>query len=186
MSKNPIPVKERVILAASKLFYEKGYNSTGINEILKKSEVAKASLYDHFKSKEDICLAYLQKMDGVFVKEILSFVRKRPKGRERLIALFDFLEEFFYRQNFRGCWCFNTISEVPRGNVRINELIRNLKNEFRKLIQKLTKANSKNKNKKALAYQLYLLYEGAIVESHLSNNVKPIHVAKGMASVLVK
>lgn len=186
MIRNPIPVRDRVILTASKLFYEKGFNSTGINEIIEKSEVAKASLYDHFKSKEEICLAYLQKMDDDFIQGISSFIEKRPRGKERVVAIFDFLLKFFHSKNFRGCWCLNTISEIPRDNVKINNEIRDQKNSFRKMIHKLVKENVKTKNSKTLAYQLYLLYEGAIVESHLNNNEKPIIVARKMASVFLK
>jgi len=68
-----ISVKERILETASHLFYEKGYNLTGINEIIEKAGVAKASLYSHFRSKEDICLAYLIRMDGNLVKDLRAF-----------------------------------------------------------------------------------------------------------------
>ncbi|MFT6754704.1 MAG: AcrR family transcriptional regulator, partial [Urechidicola sp.] len=47
-------VKERIIATASDLFYNQGYNQTGINQIISEAGVAKASLYQHFRSKEDI------------------------------------------------------------------------------------------------------------------------------------
>ena len=186
MSRNPIPVRERLISTASKLFYENGYNSTGINEILKKSDVAKASLYDHFKSKEDICLAYLEKMDEEFLTDISQFVSKKPKGKERILAIFDFLIDFFHSKNFRGCWCLNTLSEIPRDNIKIKSQIKEQKASFRKLIHNLIKANLKTKNPKAIGYQLYLLYEGAIVESHLHKKEKPIVVSRKMAAIILK
>ena len=52
-------VKNRIIETASSLFYKNGYNATGINEIISETGIAKATLYNHFKSKEDICLAQI-------------------------------------------------------------------------------------------------------------------------------
>jgi len=53
-------VKEHIIKTAADLFYTNGYNSTGINEIIKEAGIAKATLYNHFKSKGDVCIAYLK------------------------------------------------------------------------------------------------------------------------------
>ena len=60
--KNQKPVKDRLLETASVLFYQNGYNNTGINEVIEKANVAKASLYSHFKSKDSICIAYLAHM----------------------------------------------------------------------------------------------------------------------------
>lgn len=54
-------VRERIIDTASRLFYFNGYNQTGVNQIIKEASVAKASLYQHFRSKEDIAVVYLQR-----------------------------------------------------------------------------------------------------------------------------
>ena len=51
-------IRENIVKTASELFYRNGYNSTGINEIIRESGIAKATLYNHFKSKEDLCLSY--------------------------------------------------------------------------------------------------------------------------------
>ena len=53
--------KERIIDAASHLFYFEGYNQTGINQILKESGSSKDSMYRHFSSKEEIAVTYLKK-----------------------------------------------------------------------------------------------------------------------------
>ena len=53
-------VKNHIVETASNLFYANGYNLTGINQIISEAGIAKATLYNHFKSKEDICVSYLQ------------------------------------------------------------------------------------------------------------------------------
>jgi len=57
---------ERILDVASDLFYRQGYRATGINEVIKESGVAKATFYNHFPTKDDLCYAYLE---GVRVRE---------------------------------------------------------------------------------------------------------------------
>ncbi|MCG8387762.1 MAG: TetR/AcrR family transcriptional regulator, partial [Cytophagales bacterium] len=82
-------IRQRIIETASLLFYRNGYNSTGINEIISESGIAKATLYSHFKSKEDICLSYLQFKNTIFLEDIKVFCTSKPKGKPQLIAIFD-------------------------------------------------------------------------------------------------
>jgi AcrR family transcriptional regulator len=184
MSKR-LPVKERLVETASQLFYEKGYNRTGINEILEKSEVAKASMYQHFRSKEEICLAYLQRMDRQFIQDLGDFIQKKQAGKDRVIGLFDFLKDFYYQGGFRGCWCLNTVSEIPKDDEQINGEIKKQKNGFRAFIQKVVRENLQVENEKRMADRLYLLYEGAIVESQVHQEVWPIEEAGQMASLII-
>ncbi|MCF6298227.1 MAG: TetR/AcrR family transcriptional regulator [Flavobacteriaceae bacterium] len=174
-------VRETIIKTASNLFYQKGYNLTGINEIISESGIAKATLYNHFKSKEDICVAYLDYLNTPFLKNIEDFALSKSKGSEQILALFDFLEKFFLSENFNGCWCLNTISEIPNQNIKIRNEIQKGKTEFLKLIVRLLEINFPNKTKKevaTLSKQVYLIYESAISESHLHQNKWPIKTAK--------
>ncbi len=186
MPRNPVPVRERLIETASRLFYEQGYNRTGINQILKESGVAKASMYDHFKSKEDICIAYLQEMDDQFTHNIKTFVNQKKEGVDRVLAVFEFLEDFYNAENFRGCWCLNTIAEIPQDDIRIKEEIRKQKESLRGIIRSLVDDNLKENQEASLADQLYILYEGALVESYLYSNNWPISLVKTMAGKLIE
>jgi len=108
------PVKDRLIKTASKLFYEQGYNRTGINEILKESGVAKASMYQHFRSKDEIGVAYLKNMEIGLMQGLEELLATKEKGKESVLGLIDFVQQFYEQDNFRGCWCQNTISEIPK------------------------------------------------------------------------
>ena len=83
-------VKQRIIETASDLFYQQGYNLTGINEVIKEAGVAKATLYHHFASKEELCLAYLEYRHLAFIKNLQEYLAKIPT-RRRLLGVFDFL-----------------------------------------------------------------------------------------------
>jgi len=182
-------VKTRIVETASSLFYKNGYNSTGINQIISEAEVAKATLYNHFESKEDICLAYLRLKDITFTKDLEKFISSKPKGKGQVLAIFDFLKEFFQSKDFNGCWCIKTVSEIPRDNKRIRNEIVDQKNRFIQLISKLIKNNLKQIKSgqiNSLARRIYLLYEGAVAESHLHQADWPIKEARSLCRKLIE
>ncbi len=182
------PVRQNIIETASTLFYQKGYNLTGINEIIKEAGIAKATLYNHFKSKDDICIAYLRFLNNSFLIDIKAYAIKKPKGKKQILALFDYLKLFFYEKEFNGCWCINTVSEIPRENEKILIEIQNQKNKFLELIEYLVKSNFSGKSEKEaniLARQLYLTYESAISESHLHQDIWPIESAMDLCAKII-
>ncbi|MGD1846320.1 MAG: TetR/AcrR family transcriptional regulator, partial [Salibacteraceae bacterium] len=181
-------IRGRIIETASELFYQNGYNSTGINEIIAKSGIAKATLYSHFKSKEDICVAYLQHKNAIFIKDIEAYTTSKPKGKDQVLALFDFLNEFFQDKEFNGCWCVKTVAEIPRENEKVRKEIQSQKRDLIQLIDHLIEANLDpiNEQKRcSLSKKTYLLYEGAIGESHLHQADWPIQEAKDICSQIL-
>ena len=181
-------IKNRIIETASILFYKNGYNSTGINEIISEAGIAKATLYNHFKSKEDICLAYLRFKDTTFIEDIEAFTSVKPKGKSQILAIFDFLELFFQTKDFNGCWCIKTVSEIPNDNETIRNEIQKQKNGFIQLITKLV-TNNLEKIKAgeidSLSRKIYLLYESAVSESYLHQTDWPIKETKNLCSQIL-
>jgi len=181
-------VKNRIIETASFLFYKNGYNSTGINEIISETGIAKATLYNHFKSKEEICLAYLKYKNINFIQDVKGFTTSKPKGKDQVLAIFDFLALFFKDKDFNGCWCIKTVSEIPKDNKTIREEIQLQKHSFIDLIAQLITDNLehvKEEQIKYLARQIYLLYEGAVGESHLHQEDWPIKETKQLCSQII-
>lgn len=182
------PVRQNIIETASRLFYQHGYNLTGINEIIKEAGIAKATLYNHFKSKDEICLAYLEYKNVAFLKDIETFARKAKQGVDQCLALFDFLDIFFENNEFNGCWCINTVSELPREEEQIREEIQRQKHKFIGMIHQLISDNLEihsTQETELLAKQVYLLYEGAISESHLHQEKWPIEAGRRLCKKLL-
>ncbi|MEM9337414.1 MAG: TetR/AcrR family transcriptional regulator [Bacteroidota bacterium] len=177
-------VKQNIIETASSLFYRNGYNATGINEIIAQAGIAKATLYSHFRSKEDICLSYLQFKNSTFLSDIKTFCDAQPKGKTQLLAVFDFLKLFFEEKDFNGCWCIKTVSEIPKENERVRNEIQKQKNEFIQFLKDLIVINTTHAPTKSdsLARKIYLLYEGAVTESHLHQSEWPIEEAKELCA----
>lgn len=174
-------VRQKIVETASRLFYQNGYNLTGINEIIREAGIAKATLYHHFKSKDDICLAYLQYKNRFFLEEIGTFARGAETGKPQILAIFDFLSQFFEDKAFNGCWCINTVSEIPKDNARVIAELRAQKDAFLALLESLVTENFPGKpqaEQKVVSKQVYLLYEGAIAESNLHGAAWPIETAR--------
>ena len=181
-------VKDKIVKTASHLFYSNGYNSTGINEIIDKAGIAKATLYNHFKSKDELCVSYLKHRNTEFVEQIQAYCATKREGKAQILAIFDFLQEFFLAKEFNGCWCIKTIGELPKDNKVIRKEIQHQKEQFLEFITTLVDANIKVTSKKALeskARQIYLLYEGAVGESHLHQEEWPILEAKMICSKII-
>lgn len=178
---------EHIITTAGDLFYANGYNSTGINEIIAKTGIAKATLYSHFKSKEEICIAYLTHRHNAFIAELKSFTSKRKKGKNQLMAIFDFLREMYREEDFYGCWALKTLGELSSKEKKLLAVIQKQKKELLLHLGEVVSENVQNISKaetEKMSGGLYLLYNSAITESHLHKNDWPIYMAKSIAPSL--
>jgi len=176
-----------IITTAGNLFYTNGYNSTGINEIIEKCDIAKATLYGHFKSKEDICVAYLEQRHYSFMESLKGYVSRRKRGKNQLLALFDQLQDMYREENFQGCWGQKTLGELSPKQKKILGVIQKQKKDLLLFLGEVVDENLPNISKaeiEKISGGLYLLYESAITESHLFKNDWPIYLAKNIAPSL--
>ncbi|MEM9935522.1 MAG: TetR/AcrR family transcriptional regulator, partial [Bacteroidota bacterium] len=181
-------IRDHIILTASDLFYRNGYNLTGINQIIAEAGIAKATLYNHFSGKEDICVAYLQTKNATFLQELAAFVKGKPEGEARIQAVVEFLVPFFHHKDFHGCWCIRTVAEVPIKNEKIWAEIQLQKKKLLSYIKELVKENLAEKSDveaEKLAQFVYMIYEGAVSESYLHQNIWPIENGIEMLGLLL-
>ena len=110
--------RERILEAAYDLFAHQGTRSVGVDAIIEKSSVAKMTLYRHFKSKQDLVLAFLERREtlwteGWLIREV-SIRASDPK--ERLLAIFDAYHDWFQIGDFEGCTFINVLLEYQTDN----------------------------------------------------------------------
>ena len=100
--------RERILRVAHKLFYGQGINTTGIDQIIGDAAVAKQSFYKYFPSKRSLVMAFLEERHERWLKWFIGgvFAKAKTPG-DRLIAMFDVLEEWFAEEDFRGCAFLN-------------------------------------------------------------------------------
>jgi AcrR family transcriptional regulator len=170
--------RERILETAFTLFHKQGYNSTGINQIIADSNVAKASFYQHFKSKEDLCVEFLIKRHDFWFDKLNEFTLKSRTNKTKILASFDFLIFMNETENFRGCSFLNILSEIPADNTKILNVIQNHKTDLRDYFKKYLHDN-------LLADHIYLLFESAIIESQLFKNQWAVIKTKSIVNTLI-
>src|ERR1700747_2871890 len=95
--------RDQLIETAWTLFYRDGYHATGIDRILAESQVAKMTLYHHFRSKEELILAVLEERSRQTLDSLHQFLNAKNRSPEkRLEAVFDWLIAWIRRKRFRG------------------------------------------------------------------------------------
>lgn len=175
-----LSVHERVLETASKLFYTQGYNQTGINQIIQEAKVAKASMYQHFRSKEDIAVAYLSARHIMWVEDLINFVSNEKSNTKKLIKSFDYLIHWLEEVDFRGCGFQNIFVDLPADNHKIKGQVQYHKNELRKLVQSLIKTESQFSTKEGeqIGDEILILMEGSIILSQIQKSIWPIQAGK--------
>ena len=105
--------RERLLGAAYELFSASGIGAVGIDAILQRSGVAKASLYSHFDSKVDLAIAFLDRREALWTRGWLEAEVKRRSAdpEKRLLAIFDVFDGWFRAASFEGCSFINVLLE---------------------------------------------------------------------------
>lgn len=170
--------KERILEKTFTLFHKQGYNATGINQIIEEAKVAKASFYQHFKSKEDLCVAFLEQRHSFWFNELLKFTANAEDSNVKVLASFEFLIFMNKKENFRGCSFLNILSEIPSDNTKILSVIQSHKRDLRTYFQDILKDD-------LLSDHIYLLFESCIIESQLFKSNQLIEQSKKIIQTLI-
>lgn len=177
--------RELLIDTALDLFYREGFHATGVDRILAEAGVAKMTLYKHFKSKDELILAALRRRDERFRDWFMREVERRestPRGR--LLASFDVLAEWFAGRNFTGCMFINASAEFGRQEDPAHALSAEHKRLLLDYLKTLARAAGAAAPD-ALARQLAILLEGAIVMAHVCGDHGAAADGKAAAETLL-
>jgi AcrR family transcriptional regulator len=151
--------RRRLLDAASELFYAEGVQSVGIDRIIEKAGVAKASLYNAFGSKEALARAYLEERHAGTTGRLTEAIASTDVPRERILAVFAAQAELFAEPGFRGCAFVAASSEAPPGG-----LVEQAADEYRAWILNMFRelaADAEAADPDMLAAQLQVIYDGA-------------------------
>ncbi|NQY88902.1 MAG: TetR/AcrR family transcriptional regulator [Colwellia sp.] len=163
--------RQQLIDTALQLFYQRGINSIGINEILTVSGIAKKTLYNHFTSKEELVLAALKQRNDNFIAWLDMSLKEANTDIEVVNKLFNGLSAWFSNSavelgSFRGCFFINTSAEFSDPSSKISQYCRDHKQQVRQLIaQHLSPSNSE------LLDTICVLKEGAITMAYVNHDL---------------
>jgi len=177
--------REHLINTAIILFCEHGYHATGIDKLLETAGVSKKTMYQYFRSKEELIYAALRQYDGMFRNDFMKAVEsasETPAGK--LLAIFDVAETWFKDNKFFGCMFINAIGEYSEKSSPIREIGKQFKQLMWNYVVGLAK-KAGMQNPEILADELCLLLEGAIVTAQVSDKPQAASTAKSIAAILI-
>ncbi|MCL1114419.1 TetR/AcrR family transcriptional regulator [Shewanella basaltis] len=175
------PRKQHLVDTALALFNQQGYHATGIDLILAQSGVSKATLYKHFRSKDELILAALEQRHLHVLNAISTKIDRAIKaGDSGVLAIFDALNEWFNSEQFLGCNFINASAEYGDAQHPIHRLSAQHKQAIIELIRAQLPPNDAEK-----ADQIGLLVDGAIVMAHTRGIKNAAFIAKDMAKIIL-
>jgi len=180
-----ITARERLLEAAYELFSTRGVRGVGVDELIARAGVAKATFYKHFSSKNDLVVEFLKKREERWT---LGWVEAMSAERgstpeERLLAIFDLFGEWFEREDFEGCSFINVLLEVgpahPGGRACIDHL---------ESIRGIVAARAQEAGLKdpiSFAHSWHILMKGSIVAA-AEGDTQAAKRAQAMAKLLIE
>jgi AcrR family transcriptional regulator len=151
--------RERLLDAANELFYAEGIQTVGIDRVIERAGVAKASLYNLFGSKEGLVAAYLASRHDRTTSRLTEAIEKVDGSRQKIMAVFDVQAQQYERPDFNGCAFIAASTEAPQGG-----LVEHAADQFRTWIRAMFTDLAEQlgvPDPVSLGRQLHLIYDGA-------------------------
>jgi AcrR family transcriptional regulator len=158
--------RERILDSAYELFSRRAIRDVGVDEVVERAGVAKATLYRHFPSKDHLVIAFLERRGERWT---LAWVEAEARRRgstpeEQLLAIFDLFDEWFRRDDFEACSFINVLLEMgpthPAGRASVRHLA-----SIRTVVGRLAK-EAGLRDPESFAHSWHLLMKGSIVSRH--------------------
>ena len=180
----PSAARERILDTAFTLFYSRGIRGVGVDLIIAESGVAKATFYKHFPSKDDLVVAYLDKVDGVWSGQLKDAAEAAgPAPARQLVGMFDALSTACRRDGYRGCAFINAAAESQPGTAVHDRTVAH-KTAVLAWVRDLAQ-QAGARDPESLARSLTLLLDGGLASGALDAAPEAPEVAKASARALV-
>lgn len=182
----PVPsARERILDTAFALFYARGIRAVGVDLIIAESDVAKATFYKHFPAKDELVLAYLDKVDGIWSGQLHAAAAAAGDDPvDRLVGMFDALTSACRREGYRGCAFINAAAESAPGSAAHQRTIAH-KDAVRAWVRELAEQAGAI-DPEGLARSLTLVLDGGLSDGAMAASPEAASRAKATARVLVE
>ena len=174
--------REHVIQAAARLFYTRGIQAVGMDEVRSTSGISLKKLYSLFPSKDALLIAVLHHRTAEWDAGIAEAAGREHTPRGKLLAIYDFLNQWFRQDDFRGCAFINSFGELGAVSPEVASVAREQKARFQRYVATLV---SDAGGPASLAPQLAILAEGAQTTAAISGTPDAAAHARAAAAVLI-
>jgi AcrR family transcriptional regulator len=173
---------DRVLAAADHLFYTRGIQAVGMDAVRTEAGVPLKRLYANFPSKQALVLAVLERRSEQWRDGLDKAIAAAPSPRAKLLAVYDFLSEWFQQDDFRGCAFINAFGELGSVQPDVASAVRAQKHGFQEQASALAVEFGAPAE---LGAQLALLAEGAQTTAAIDGSPAAARVARSAACVLI-
>jgi AcrR family transcriptional regulator len=175
---------DRLLAAANELFYAEGVHTVGIERVIERAGVAKASLYSTFGSKEELVRAYLQQRADARKRRITERIARYEDPRDQILGVFEVLGERAAEPTFRGCAFINARAEGPQAENKVTRVCAATRAWLRALLVDLAR-DAGAADPERLGAQLVVLYDGGTVGASMDGDPESVGTARAMAEALL-
>jgi AcrR family transcriptional regulator len=177
--------RARILDTAIGLFYARGLRAVGVDTIIADSGVAKATFYRHFPAKDDLVVAYLDRVDEVWTGQLHAAAEAAgPAPADQLVGLFGALDSACRRDGYRGCGFINAAAESVPGTAAHDRTVAHKRKVLSWLQDLAQQAGAEHPER--LARSLSLLLDGALSSGALDADPEAVEVARDTARSLVR
>jgi AcrR family transcriptional regulator len=176
----------RILNAAARLFYRRGIRAVSVDEVAAAASVTKVTVYKHYQAKDRLLAACLHALDERFFTWFVHEVENStddPHGR--LLAVFDVLDQWFRRRDFRGCAFINATVELASPDHPAGEAVMAHKTRCRRYFRALAEAAGAE-DPDAISDQWMLLTEGATITALVEGDRTAAHKARAGADAILR
>ncbi|GAB3160966.1 TetR/AcrR family transcriptional regulator [Myceligenerans halotolerans] len=174
--------RERVVRAADELFYARGVQAVGMDAVRTAAGVSLKRIYALFASKDELIVAVLRHRTEIWDAGLASAAERATTARERILAVFDFLDAWFREPDFRGCAFINTHGELGASSPAVVQAVREQKETFQSYVARLVEELGASPG---LAPQLAILAEGAQTTAAIAGTPDAARHARAAAETLL-
>jgi AcrR family transcriptional regulator len=175
----------RILETAYELFARRGVRAVGVDEVIERAGVAKATLYRHFPSKDHLVIAFLELREERWTLEWVEAEARRrgDTPEEQLLAIFELFDEWFRRDDFEACSFINVLLEMGRAHPTGQASVAHLAN-IRTVVRRLAE-EAALRDPESFARSWHILMKGSIV-SATEGDADAAQRAKAMARLLLE
>ncbi|WP_031512125.1 TetR/AcrR family transcriptional regulator [Streptomyces sp. NRRL F-5123] len=171
--------RDALLDAAEQLFYERGFRAVGMDQVRAACGLPLKRIYRFFPTKEDLVVAMLGRRDARWRANLAAHVERTADPRGRVLAVFDWLAQWFAEPGFRGCAWINAFGELGSSSGPVLAEVRSHKRAFHEQVAAWTAAAG------IPAEPVCLLAEGAMVMAGITGDPAPARQARAAAEVLL-
>ncbi len=178
--------RDKLLWAASNLFYAHGFHAVGLDRILAEVGVTKTTFYNHFESKDELMVEVLKLRDKWETQQMMDLAVQLAGDDpcQILLGVFDALHVWFNDERFLGCIFINAAHEFPNPNDPVHQTAAEHKVRVMGLLEELA-VKACLREPRALAEQFTILIEGAITLRQVTQNHNAARIARRSAELIV-